>query len=57
MEIWIAKGFSCYRRFFVKSDLYFLYSFLFSNLSDSNRIRTHNHLVRKQALNHLVKLV
>ena len=25
-------------------------------LSDSNGIRTHNHLVRKQTLNHLVKL-
>ena len=26
------------------------------NLSDSNKIRTHNHLVCKQALNHLAKL-
>ena len=26
------------------------------NLSDSNGIRTHNHLVRKQTLNHLAKL-
>ena len=25
-------------------------------LSDSNGIRIHNHLVRKQTLNHLVKL-
>ena len=27
------------------------------SLSDSNRIRSHNHLVHKQALNHLAKLV
>ena len=26
------------------------------NLSDSNKIQTHNHLVSKQALNHLAKL-
>ena len=26
-------------------------------LSDSNEIRTHNHLVRKRTLNHLAKLV
>ena len=26
------------------------------DLSDSNRIRTHNHLVCKQAVNHLAKL-
>ena len=26
------------------------------SLSDSNEIRTHNHLVRKQTLNHLAKL-
>ena len=25
-------------------------------LSDSNRIRTHNHLIRKRTLNHLAKL-
>ena len=34
-------------------------SFIFNNnviLSDSNGIRTYNHLVRKQALNHLAKL-
>ena len=28
-----------------------------SSLSESNRIRTHNHVVRKLTLNHLVKLV
>ena len=27
-----------------------------SRLSDSNGIRTHNHLVRKETLNHLAKL-
>ena len=27
------------------------------SLSDSNLIRTHNHLVRKHTLNHLAKLV
>ena len=26
------------------------------SLSDSNEIRTHNHLARKQTLNHLAKL-
>ena len=28
----------------------------FAKLNDSNEIRTHNHLVRKQTLNHLAKL-
>ena len=42
--------------YFTNYESDWLLSKILKNLSDCNGIRTHNHLVHKQTLNHLAKL-